>query len=124
MDGHGQFGHEVVSFCSSYLQQQLQADVYNLIPGSSKEYQLELLNNHNETGLMVVNIDLSSLTDTQRTITQDNPYLTVKDVSGTGAGNQEFYQYDLSSNNQSTIFASRYLIFPFFPNVLFFSFLL
>lgn len=66
------------------LQQQLQADVYNLIPGSSKEYQLELLNNHNETGLMVVNIDLSSLTDTQRTITQDNPYLTVNDVSGTG----------------------------------------
>jgi hypothetical protein len=33
---------------------------------------------------MVVNIDLSSLTDTQRTITQDNPYLTVSDVSGTG----------------------------------------
>jgi len=66
------------------LQEKLQADVYNLIPGSSKEYQLELLNNHNETGLMVVNIDLSSLTDTQRTITQDNPYLTVSDVSGTG----------------------------------------
>jgi hypothetical protein len=34
---------------------------------------------------MVVNIDLSSLTDTQRTITLNNPYLTVKDVSGTGA---------------------------------------
>jgi hypothetical protein len=67
------------------LQEKLQADVYNLIPGSSKEYQLELLNNHNETGLMIVNIDLSSLTETQRTITQDNPYLTVTDVSGTGA---------------------------------------
>lgn len=69
------------------LQDKLQADVYNLVPGSSKEYQLQLLNNHNHLGIMAVSIDLSDLTDTQKTISTStqNPYVTVNDPTGSGA---------------------------------------
>ena len=69
------------------LQQKLQSDVYNLVPGSSKEYQLQLLNNHNPQGIMAVSIDLGSLTETQRTISTStqNPYITINDVTGSGA---------------------------------------
>lgn len=67
------------------LKEALEADKYNIVPGSSKEYQLFLLNNHNDLGIMVVNIDLSNLTDAQKTIRYDNPVLKISDTTGTGA---------------------------------------
>lgn len=69
------------------LQQQLAAEQYTLIPGSSREYALSLLNNfQNEEGIMAARIDLSGLTDAQKTVTTENPEITIKDKTGTGAG--------------------------------------
>lgn len=68
------------------LQQQLDSEKYTLVPGSSREYALYLLNNFkNERGLMAARIDLSGLTDAQKTITTENAEITIKDPTGTGA---------------------------------------
>jgi hypothetical protein len=67
------------------LQTTLEEQKYNIVPGSSKEYQLTLLNNHNNNGIMAISLDLSNLTDSQRTISQSNPTINVVDPSGSGA---------------------------------------
>lgn len=68
------------------LQQQLDSEKYTLSPGSSREYALYLLNNfQNENGIMAARIDLSGLTDAQKTISTENPEITIKDATGTGA---------------------------------------
>lgn len=67
------------------LQETLEAQVYTTTPGSSKDYQLLLLQNHTNLGIMNVDIDLSGLTDTQKTISKENPLLTVADPNGSGA---------------------------------------
>jgi len=67
------------------LKEQLQEQQYTIVPGSSKEYQLFLLNNHNNKGIMAVGIDLDGLTDAQKTISVDNPVLNVADPLGSGA---------------------------------------
>jgi hypothetical protein len=67
------------------LQTTLESQQYTIIPGSSKDYQLLLLRNHNSQGIMSVNMDLSNLTDSQKTITADNPVLNISDPNGSGA---------------------------------------
>jgi hypothetical protein len=68
------------------LQQELLNEQYTLIPGSSREYALYLLNNFtNGEGILAARIDLSGLTDAQKTITTENPEITIKDKTGTGA---------------------------------------
>jgi len=67
-------------------QQLLDTNKYNLIPGSSQEYALACLNNFtNESGIMSARIDLTGLTDAQRTVTTENPSITLLDKTGTGA---------------------------------------
>lgn len=68
------------------LQQQLQSEQYTLVPGSSREYALYLLNGfQNEKGIMAARIDLSTLTEAQKTITAENPEVTIIDTKGSGA---------------------------------------
>lgn len=71
------------------LQETLEADVYNIVPGSSRDYQLQLLKNHstNNSGIMSVSIDLSGLSETQKTLTSSgpNPTVTINDPHGSGA---------------------------------------
>jgi len=67
------------------LQESLEADKYNIVPGSSKDYQLFLLNNHNDLGIMAVSMDLTGFTDAQKTINYDNPVINIADPSGYGA---------------------------------------
>ena len=68
------------------LQQQLQSEQYTLVPGSSREYALYLLNGfQNEKGIMAARIDLSTLTEAQKTITAENPEVTIIDPKGSGA---------------------------------------
>jgi hypothetical protein len=67
------------------LKENLEESKYTIVPGSSKDYQLFLLNNHNETGIMIASIDLSDLTDDQKSINTDNPQFTVTDPTGSDA---------------------------------------
>lgn len=68
------------------LQEELTAEQYTIVPGSSREYALHLLNNfQNEKGILSARINLSGLTDAQKTVTSENPVVTLKDVTGTGA---------------------------------------
>lgn len=67
------------------LKETLQEQEYEIVSGSSKDYQLFLLQNFNDRGIMSVDIDLTNLTEAQRTIGVENPVLTVSDVSGSGA---------------------------------------
>jgi len=69
------------------LQDELTEEQYTLVPGSSREYALYLLNNFtNETGIMAARIDLSGLTLPGYTSTiTENPEITIKDQTGTGA---------------------------------------
>jgi hypothetical protein len=67
------------------LKETLQDQEYTIVPGSSKEYQLLLLNNHNDRGIMSVDLDLTGLSDTAKTISSDNPVLRISDPNGSGA---------------------------------------
>lgn len=70
------------------FQEQLTEDQYDLAPGSSREYALYLLDNFtNELGIMAARIDLTGLTDQQKTVytTSPNPEITIIDPTGTGA---------------------------------------
>lgn len=95
------------------LKDKLNADKYNIIPGSSKEYQLELLNNYDNQGIMSVAIDLSGLSEAQRTITSNSfsPIITINDAIGSGAyatlktipvGADSHYVYGIELNNEGT----------------------
>ena len=67
-------------------QQLLDSNKYNLIPGSSQEYALYCLNTFtNDGGIMAARIDLSGLTDAERTVSTENPSITILDKTGTGA---------------------------------------
>lgn len=68
------------------LKDELEEEQYTLIPGSSREYALYLLNNfQNNDGILSATINLSGLTDGQKTVSTSNPEITIKDPTGTGA---------------------------------------
>jgi len=66
---------------------QLTEEQYTLTPGSSREYALYLLNNfENELGIMAARIDLSELTEAQKTISSSTQFPSVNIVDPTGSG--------------------------------------
>jgi hypothetical protein len=68
------------------LQEQLDEEKYTLVPGSSREYALYLLNNfQNENGILSATIDLAGVTTSVKTVTTANPEITIKDPTGTNA---------------------------------------
>lgn len=68
------------------IKQTLQDQQYTLIPGSSQEYALTCLNGFsNDGGILAARIDLTGLTEAQRTISTENATVTLLDKHGTGA---------------------------------------
>ncbi|NBR07343.1 MAG: hypothetical protein EBT92_16485, partial [Planctomycetes bacterium] len=58
------------------LKERLEEDVYDLVPGSAKEFQYFQLKNHNNLGIMSVSLDFSNLSEAERTISVANPTIT------------------------------------------------
>lgn len=66
--------------------EQLEANKYETVPGSSNEFAYNLLSNfENSSGIMFIRINLGSLTEAQRTISLSNPTFNIGDPTGTGA---------------------------------------
>lgn len=66
--------------------EQLEANKYETVPGSSNEFAYNLLSNfENSSGIMFIRINLGSLTETQKTISLSNPTFNIADPTGTGA---------------------------------------
>lgn len=66
--------------------EQLEANKYETVPGSSNEFAYNLLSNfENSSGIMFIRINLGSLTEAQKTISLSNPTFNIGDPTGTGA---------------------------------------
>lgn len=66
--------------------EQLEANKYETVPGSSNEFAYNLLSNfQNSSGIMFIRINLGSLTETEKTISLSNPTFNIGDPTGTGA---------------------------------------
>lgn len=66
--------------------EQLEANKYETVPGSSNEFAYNLLSNfENSSGIMFIRINLGSLTEAEKTISLSNPTFNIGDPTGTGA---------------------------------------
>lgn len=68
------------------IKETLETQIYDLVPGSSREYQKYCLDNFTANkGIIRAEINLKELTDSDLTISVSSPYLIIKDPSGSGA---------------------------------------